>query len=329
MRPTMMEDRYGDLARRGFDAPALLEGMDVEGVDVAALFPSYGLYVPWADHLAPELAVGLARSYNRWIASLCGDGDRRLVPVALAPLHDPVATADEIRRAVTDDGVKAIMLRPNPIRGRPVSHPDHDRFFAEMVDLEIPVILHEGTGAVVAAAGADRFGTWCGRHAASHPMEQMLALAGLIFDGVFERHPRLRVGVFESGTGWLRWWLHRLDEHWEFLGPEVPQAKLPPSEYVARQCVISTETGDPFVGDTVAALGADHVVWASDFPHPEAPWPHAVDGFLERGLSQPDEAAVLWSTPCTLYQLEPASLGHGRVMPREPSVGATRQTTAL
>ena len=83
MRPTMMVDRYGDLARRGFDAPALLEGMDVEGVDVAALFPSYGLYVPWADHLAPELAVGLAQSYNRWIVSLCADGDRRLVPVAL------------------------------------------------------------------------------------------------------------------------------------------------------------------------------------------------------------------------------------------------------
>ena len=89
MRPTMMEDRYGDLARRGFDAPALLEGMDVEGVDVGALFPSYGLYVPWADHLAPELAIGLARSYNRWIVSLCADGDRRLVPVALTPLARP------------------------------------------------------------------------------------------------------------------------------------------------------------------------------------------------------------------------------------------------
>jgi predicted TIM-barrel fold metal-dependent hydrolase len=316
MRPTMMEDRFGDLARRGFDAPALLEGMDVEGVDVAALFPSYGLYVPWADHLAPELAIGLARAYNRWIVSLCADGDNRLVPVAMAPLHDPTLAASEARRAV-ENGVKGLMLRPNPVRGRPVSHPEHDRFFAEVAELDVPLILHEGTGAVVAAAGADRFDTWCGRHAASHPMEQMLALAGLILDGVFERHPRLRVGIFESGTGWLRWWLHRLDEHWEFLGSEVPQAELRPSEYVERQCVISTETDDPFVSETVAAMGADHVVWASDFPHPEAPWPHAVDGFLERRLSRADEAAVLWSTPCALYHLDPASLGRGRVLPRE------------
>jgi uncharacterized protein len=323
MRPTHLVDRYGDLARRGFDAPALLEGMDVEGVDVAALYPSYGLYVPWADHLAPELAAALAQAYNRWIVSLCAEGDRRLVPVALAPLHDPVATCVEIRRAVTDDGVKAVMLRPNPVRGRVVSHPDHDRFFAEAVDLDIPVILHEGTNAVVAATGWDRFDTWCARHAASHPLEQMLALESLIFDGVFERHPNLRVGLFESGTGWLRWWLHRLDEHWEFLRDQVPQAKRPPSEYFARSCVISTETDDPFVRDTVAAIGVDHVVWASDFPHPEAPWPHAVDGFLERGLSPTEEAAVFWSTPGTLYQVDLTSLGRGRALPRQPSLAAT------
>jgi predicted TIM-barrel fold metal-dependent hydrolase len=323
MRPTQLVDRYGDLARRGFDAPALLEGMDVEGVDVAALFPSYGLYVPWADHLAPELAVGLAQAYNRWIVSLCAEGDRRLLPVALAPLHDPSAIGAEVRRAVTRDDVKAVMLRPNPVQGRVVSHPDHDRFFAEMVDLDIPVILHEGTNAVVAAAGGDRFDTWCGRHAASHPLEQMLALESLIFDGVLERHPNLRLGVFESGTGWLRWWLHRLDEHWEFLRGEPPQATRPPSEYFARQCVISTETDDPFVRDTVAAMGTDHVVWASDFPHPEAPWPHAVDGFLERGLAPSEEAAVFWSTPCALYRVDPTSLGRGRALPREPSLAAT------
>jgi predicted TIM-barrel fold metal-dependent hydrolase len=323
MRPTHLVDRYGDLARRGFDAPALLEGMDVEGVDVGALFPSYGLYVPWADHLAPELATALAQAYNRWIVSLCADGNRRLVPVALAPLHDPAAICREIRRAVTHDGVKAVMLRPNPVHGRVVSHPDHDRFYGEITDLDIPVILHEGTNAVVAATGGDRFDNWCARHAASHPLEQMLALESLIFDGVLERHPGLRLGLFESGTGWLRWWLHRLDDHWEFLRDQVPQAKRPPSEYFGRQCTISTETDDPFVRETVNAMGTDHVVWASDFPHPEAPWPHAVDGFLGRGLSPSEEAAVLWSTPGALYRVDVTSLGRGRVLPRETSVTPT------
>ena len=327
MRPTMMEDRYGDLARRGFDAPALLEGMDVEGVDVAALFPSYGLYVPWADHLAPELAVGLARSYNRWIVSLCADGDRRLVPVALAPLHDPAATAAEIRRAVTDDGVKAIMLRPNPVQGRPVSHPDHDRFFAEMVDLDIPVILHEGTGAVVAAAGSDRFGTWCGRHAASHPMEQMLALAGLIFDGVFERHPRLRVGVFESGTGWLRWWLHRLDEHWEFLGPEVPAGEAP-AERVRGPPVRDLDRDRRPVrrrhrrraGRRPCRVGVRLPASGSAVAPRRRRLPRARPLASRRARGAVVDAV-------RALQLDPASLGRGRALPRQPAVAATPHTS--
>ncbi len=326
MRPTQMEDRYGDLARRGFDTPALLEAMDVEGVDVGALFPSYGLYVPWAEHLAPDLAVALARAYNRWLATLCAPSDERLIPVALTPLHDPALAAAEARRSVAEDGARAVMVRPNPVRGRPVSHPDHDRFFAELVDLGIPMILHEGTGAIVDAVGSNRFDTWAGRHAASHPMEQMLALGGLIFDGVLERHPDLRVGIFESGTGWLRWWLDRLDEHHEFLASELGAVKLKPSEYAARQCVISTESEDSFVGETVAAFGADHVVWASDFPHPEAPWPHAVDEFLEACAAQhvdrASEATILGVTPCKLFGLDPATLGRGpdlaRLAPATP-----------
>jgi predicted TIM-barrel fold metal-dependent hydrolase len=81
--------------------------------------------------------------------------------------------------------------------------------------------------------------------------------------------------------------------------------------------VISTETDDPFVAETIATMDGDHVVWASDFPHPEAPWPHAVDGFLARELGPADEAAVLWSTPCAFYRIDPESLGRGSVLARE------------
>jgi predicted TIM-barrel fold metal-dependent hydrolase len=328
MRPTQMEDRYGDLARRGFDTPALLEAMDVEGIDVGALFPSYGLYVPWADHLAPDLAVALARAYNRWLATLCEPSGARLVPVALAPLHDPALAAAEARRAVEEDGARAVMVRPNPVCGRPISHPDHARFFAELVDLDVPMILHEGTGAIVDAVGKNRFDTWAGRHAASHPMEQMLALAGLVFDGVLEQHPGLRVGLFESGSGWLRWWLHRLDEHAEFLASELGGVRLKPSEYAARQCVISTESDDAFVGETLRGFGAECMVWASDFPHPEAPWPNAVDEFLaactKAGISAADEATMLGATPCALYGLDPASLGRSPDLPRRTTLLARR-----
>ena len=75
----------------------------------------------------------------------------------------------------------------------------------------------------------------------------------------------------ESGTGWLPYWLHRLDEHREWLhDTECAALSLSASEYFDRQCVISTEAEDDCVAGTIASVGADHVLWASDFPHPDA-----------------------------------------------------------
>ena len=65
--------------------------------------------------------------------------------------------------------------------------------------------------------GRDRFETFALRHAMSHPMEQMAAMASLMLDGALERHPALRVAFLESGTGWLPYWLARLDDHAEWM----------------------------------------------------------------------------------------------------------------
>jgi predicted TIM-barrel fold metal-dependent hydrolase len=128
-----------------------------------------------------------------------------------------------------------------------------------------------------------------------------------MLDGAFERHPDLRVAFLESGTGWLPYWLARLDEHAEWMADsECADLSLRPSAYFARQCVISTDPEDPMAAFSVAAVGADHVVWASDFPHPDAAFPDALEQFLTHspGLSDRDLDAVLWGTPLRFYRLE-------------------------
>jgi len=300
----VLVERFGDIAERGFDPAATLEALDIQGISHAALFPSFSLHVPYADHLDPPLATALARAYNRWIVEHCADGDGRLVPIALAPLHDPVLAEAEVQRAVAD-GARAVMVRPNPVQGRPLHHPDHDRFFAMAEDLDVPLLLHEGRGGQNPFAG-DRFDTWYATHVVSHPVEMMLALLGFVVEGVFDRHPRLRLGILEAGTGWLRWWLHRMDEHHELFGPsERPALELSPSAYFARHCTIASDSDDAFVGETVAAVGADHVAWSSDFPHLEAKWPDGVAVFRDgSGLTADELAAVLWTTPCRLYGID-------------------------
>ena len=128
-----------------------------------------------------------------------------------------------------------------------------------------------------------------------------------MLDGALERHPDLRVAFLESGTGWLPYWLARLDEHAEWMADsECAGLSLRPSEYFARQCVISTDPEDPLAAFTASTVGADHLVWASDFPHPDAAFPDALEQFLARSpdLSDPDLDAVLWDTPLRFYRLE-------------------------
>jgi predicted TIM-barrel fold metal-dependent hydrolase len=102
----------------------------------------------------------------------------------------------------------------------------------------------------------------------------------LIAGGVLERFPRLRVGFMEAGTGWLPYWLDRMDDHFEQLGWLVPDLIMKPSAYFERQCFVSTEPGEPGLSHIVASIGTDHVLFASDFPHFDAVFPGAVDAFV-------------------------------------------------
>jgi predicted TIM-barrel fold metal-dependent hydrolase len=300
----VLVDRFGDIAERGFTTDALLDGLDRQGVERAALYPSFSLHTPYSDHLSPDLADALARAYNRWIADFTRDANGRLLGVAVAPLHDPALAEAEIRRAAEHDGIRAVMIRPNPIDGRSLHHPDNDRVFSALEELDVTLSLHEGRGGHSDFAG-NRFDTWYASHVVSHPFEMMLALTSLTVEGVFDRHPRLRVGVLEAGTGWLTWWLHRLDEHHEMFGPrERPDLKMKPSEYFVEHCVIGTDTDDDFVNQTIETVGADRVAWSSDFPHLEATYPDGVEKFLAMSkLGDDDARRVLWDAPCRLYGL--------------------------
>jgi predicted TIM-barrel fold metal-dependent hydrolase len=304
----ILVERFGSLAERGFDASAMTEALDAQGIDRAALFPSFSLHVPFTGHARADLAAALADAYNRWIADYCGDGRGRFVGIAVAPLHDPAAAERIARHAVEVQGARAIMVRPNPVAGRTLTHPDNERFFSVIEDLDVALVIHEGRGGVAEFAG-DRFDTWYASHAVSHPFEMMLAFTGLTVDGVFDRHPRLRVAVLEAGTGWLRWWLDRLDEHHElFGGHERASLRRRPSEYFSEHCMIGSDSDDHFVRETIDTVGADRVAWSSDFPHLEARYPDGVDVFLARAGLRDDEARrVLWDTPCRLYGFDPTA----------------------
>jgi len=297
--------RYRDSMQRRFDATAQLEAMDVEGIDVAVTFRTIGSHVIADDALPPDFAAALCRAFNRWLADRCREAPERIRGAAIVPLHDVARAVEEAEHAVKDLGHVALVLPTNPVARRPWYDDAYDPLWRTAQALGVPVAFH-GIQAAYQEHVANRYlDNLMLMHAAAHPVEQMLALGGLLTGGVFERFPELRAAFLEGSCGWLPWWLWRLDEEWEKLG-DADRARLSrrPSETFARHCFVSVEPDEALVRDVVRLVGDDGLVISSDWPHDDSAWPHAMDRFLAiEGLPDASRRKILWDNPARLYAI--------------------------
>jgi uncharacterized protein len=284
--------RYVDGNPAGFSARERLRVLDAEGIDVAVLYGGLALSLP-AIH-DPELAVASCRVYNDWIAEFCRVDPRRLAGVAALPLQDPQAAAREARRAVTELGLRGVFCRPNPLNpdARLLHDPAHEPVWDELEQLGIPLTFHPaglwdmpGTSRAMHQFMAP--GT---HHAVILFFDNYMTLANLVFAGVLERHPGLRVAVLECGGGWIAHWMDRLDEFTESYGWQLGHLQLKPSEYFLRQGYISFDPGERTMGALSPFIGTQSMIWASDFPHSDAKYPGVVRELREHSTDLPAEA---------------------------------------
>ena len=262
----------------GFSPASHLADMDREGVDVGILLPTAGMYALWADHIDLALAGAMARAYNNWLHDFCSADRARLRAVALIPLQGVDDAIAELLRAVTDLGCVAAFMRPNPVVNRKLHDPGYDPLYAEAERLGVPILLHESSGSVLRQMGTDRYESAYEREAVLDPFEMMLALMSFMGHNVLERFPDLKVGYLGAGSGWVPFWLERVDEHWGGpFGTEAPSTQAP-SILFQRQGFVSVEPGERTTPEVVELLGDDCFVWGSQYPHPElADFPNEVD----------------------------------------------------
>ena len=117
----------------------------------------------------------------------------------------------------------------------------------------LSVAIHGSFGSRMKSFATGRYhGNVFYDHMIAHPFGQMAVVMDMIAGGVLDRYPRLRVGFFESGLGWIPYWLDRLDEHFEVMGHHTPWLKRLPSEIFRSQCFVSMEA------DEATGLQVDH-----------------------------------------------------------------------
>jgi predicted TIM-barrel fold metal-dependent hydrolase len=135
--------------------------------------------------------------------------------------------------------------------------------------------LHEGASGGMPQVGVDRFETRGAKHIISHTMEMMLAAMSVIWEGVCDRHPKVRIAFLESGGGWIAPWLDRMDRHFDDQGFNDSGLSMRPTELFRRNCWISFEPVEGCLSVLADYIGPHKILWATDYPHPDGFFPGA------------------------------------------------------
>jgi len=287
----------------GFDPHQRIPDMDMDGIDAAFLYPSIGLFVGGIQD--PGLAGATCRAYNRWLADYCKPYPDRLFGVAMLPMQDVDQAIKEMTFARKELGFRAGFLRPNPYNNRLIHDPAYEPFWNAAEELDFAIGFHEGASPGMPQVGVDRFQGRGAQHIISHTMEMMLAALSMIWGGVCERHPKLRVGFLESGGGWIAPWLDRMDRHFDDQGFNDSGLKHRPSELFQRQCWISFEPVEGSLKVLADYVGPNKIMWATDYPHPDGFFPGApkmIQKQLE-GLSEETKRGVMAGGAMGFYGL--------------------------
>jgi len=256
------------------------ESLDIIGLGSQLVFPTLAAS-RFARSKDMEVVYGGCDALNRAMADFCSD-DKRMHAVGYLSLKDPEQALTSLKAAI-DLGIKAIWIASDAIEGRAPSHVAYDPIWAIMEEARIPVTLHIGSGVNMPK---EYMNTGVERKIAAnmanlettkpkdlpvvhHSIERWLTC--MIYDGVLERFPNLKIGIIELGANWLPASLANLDMGVSLLGKfdeSLKKLSLKPSEYVRRQVrVAPLHTED--TGWILRNVGKEILMFNTDYPHPE------------------------------------------------------------
>lgn len=282
-----------------------LQFMDATGIDLGVIYPTLGLSIGLVQNRADEkMGQLLAQGYNNWVSDAYAQVNDRLRPIAMLAPQEPEEAAREMNRVVTELGMCGVML---PAVTTPLSHygdPRYEPIWAEAERLDCPVAIH---GAPQIGLPLDIFPRHIEAHVLEHPVPIFMHVTGMIFEGVFERHPRLKIAYLEAGAGWLPYLMDRMDYEYETRPGDAPAISKKPSDYLTSGNVYATcEVEEESVAYVVQRFPTSCLLYASDFPHERSLelYRHDLEEFQERSdLTAEIKHQILYTNPLQFYRL--------------------------
>jgi predicted TIM-barrel fold metal-dependent hydrolase len=304
----------------GWDPVERLKDQDVDGVSAEVIYTTLGMSLFGLDDT--ELQQACFRAYNDWVNEYASHDRKRLYPIALISLEDPAAGARELERCAKL-GLRGAMIWGSPPREKPYFSPDYDPFWAAAQELGMPLSLHVVTGKRENTAKARSDGQpqrsmldpgddsrgpapfLLNAMGAVHSVQK--SLQQMIFGGVLDRFPALKVVSAENDSGWVAHFMYRLDHVYEKFGVMWDKVglKLKPSEYVRRNVWVTFQ--DDMIGPmTWRYFGADNYMWASDFPHADSTWPNSLKVIAKDFEGIPDDVTrkMTCDNAAKLYRMD-------------------------
>lgn len=294
-----------------------LEDMDTDGMDAAVLFGGGPLGTADA-----ELYTASFDAYNRWVWDFCSAERKRLVPVGYVPMRDVDETCAMIRGLAAQGfhsinipafpqakegpqlggfNAQALALTGNANSDRSYTDPEFDKLWETVSELDITLTMHLG-------GRVPRFGNK--QHFLPDLVMSKTAMAEpvaiFVYGCIFQRFPKLRLAIVESGVGWLSWMAEYMDRTWErqrFWTENKLEEK--PSYYMDQNVYAS------FIHDRVGILNRDipggkNIMWSSDYPHSETTFPNSLN-VIERdfaGIPEADVNEIVCERAKRLYKVE-------------------------
>jgi aminocarboxymuconate-semialdehyde decarboxylase len=237
------------------EVEARLQDMDEVGIDMQAIFCHVAQYCYWAE---PEAGTKITRIGNNGLAEFVQKRPDRFIGIGMVPLQDPEAAIRELQRMVAELGFRAVAVNTH-VEGVELGEERLWPFWAKAEQMGVPVFIHPS------GFKHPRFQKHKMWNGVGQPIEEAIAMSSLIYEGILDRFPKLRLGIAHGG-GFLPYYAGRVDRNFKIRPHETPNINKKPSEYMHRFFYDTVVYNVDMLEFLAQKVGPTQIVLGGDYP---------------------------------------------------------------